>query len=54
MVETAGAGAVVGRAIASEVAVQALSMVIAIKMCRNLTSVRCSQRKLGTAASTYN
>ena len=38
VVETAGVGAVAGREIANDVAVHALSMVIAIKMWRKRTN----------------
>jgi hypothetical protein len=54
VVDTAAVGVAAGRAIASEVAVQALSMVIAIKIWRNLTLVRRRRRQSVTATSTYN
>jgi hypothetical protein len=49
-VETALAGTLVGRATAIDDAVQALSAVSVISVCRNLTTFRCYCTGHGTAA----
>ena len=54
VVDTAAVGMAAGREIANDVAVHALSVVIAIKMWRNLTLVRRRRRPSVTATSTYN